>query len=144
MIDPTSRLIIYHLIGGRTLEQCRLFFKGLLKRIDNKPIFTSDELAHYKTLIFENFHITEEFNKTEKSGRHRNAKKIIDPEINYAVVHKTRKKGKITKVEKRIVFGTEESIAECLQNTINTSYIERSNLTLRQNDAHLQRKTLKF
>ncbi len=31
-----------------------------------------------------------------------------------------------------------------ISNTINTSYIERSNLTFRQNDANLQRKTLKF
>lgn len=29
-------------------------------------------------------------------------------------------------------------------NNINTSYIERSNGTFRQNDSHLQRKTLKF
>ena len=54
---------------------------------------------------------------------------------------------KKTKVEQKIIFGTEESVDECLKktisNTINTSYIERSNLTLRQNDAHLQRKTLK-
>ncbi len=63
-------------------------------------------------------------------------------------MHKTREKGKIIKVEKRIVFGSEDSVEDCLEksisNTINTSYIERSNLTLRQNDAHLQRKTLKF
>jgi len=147
-LEPESRLIIYHLVGDRTLDECRIFFKELLSRIDNKPLFVSDELPHYESIIFENFNKEIEFQKTGKRGRPKAPIKVIDPEINYAVVHKTREKGKITKVDKRIVFGTEESIKECLKktisNTINTSYIERSNLTLRQNDAHLQRKTLKF
>ena len=147
-IEPESRLLIYHSVGDRTLEECRIFFKGLLGRIENKPLFVSDELPHYESIIFENFHNTIEFTRTGKPGRPRNPINIIDPEINYAVVHKTRKNGKIIKVDKRIVFGNEESIKECLgktiSNTINTSYIERLNLTIRQNDAHLQRKTLKF
>ncbi len=147
-IDPESRLLIYHSVGNRTLDDCRAFFKGLLPRIENKPLFTSDELPHYKTIIFENFNMEIEYPKTGKPGRPKSPEQIIDPEINYAVVHKTRKGGKIIKVEKSIIFGSAESIAECLTkticNTINTSYIERSNLTFRQNDAHLQRKTLKF
>ena len=63
-------------------------------------------------------------------------------------MHKTRENGKVTKVEKKIIFGTEESVQSHLSkspsNTINTSYIERSNGTLRKNDSHLQRKTIKF
>ena len=147
-INPESRLLIYHSVGGRTLEDCRFFFKSLVERIDNKPLFTSDELPHYERVIFENFHSTREVFRTGKPGRPKNPEKVIDPEINYAVVHKTREKGKVVKVEKKIIFGSEDSIKSCLEksisNTINTSYIERSNLTLRQNDAHLQRKTLKF
>ena len=147
-IEPESRLIIYHSVGSRTLEDCRIFFDGLLSRIENKPLFVSDELPHYESIIFENFHQEVEFPKTGRRGRPKSPKKIIDTEVNYAVVHKTREGGKIINVDKRIVFGNEESINKCLEktisNTINTSYIERSNLTLRQNDAHLQRKTLKF
>ena len=147
-IDPGSRLIIYHSVGARTLGECRAFFRGLLGRVDNKPLFVSDELSHYESIIFEIFHLEVEFPKTGKRGRPKSPAKVIDPEIKYAVVHKTRENGKITKVGKRVVFGTDSSIADCLEksisNTINTSYIERPNLTFRQNDAHLQRKTLKF
>ena len=136
-IDPASRLIIFHSVGDRTLKACRVFFKGLLKRIDNKPLFVSDELVHYESVLFENFHQIKEVPKTGKPGRPRKPIKVIAPEINYAVVHKTRKNGKIIKVERKIVFGTKDSIDNCLKksisNTINTSYIERSNLTLRQN-----------
>ncbi len=141
-------MLVCHLVGDRTLEDCRTFFKELLSRIDNKPLFVSDELPHYESIIFENFHEEIEVPKTGKPGRPKKPIKIIDPEIDYAVVHKTRENGKIIDVNTRIVFGTEESISERLtktiSNVINTAYIERSNLTFRQNDAHLQRKTLKF
>jgi IS1 family transposase len=147
-IDPESKLLIYHAVGKRTLDVCRVFFDGLLKRLSNKPLFTSDELPHYETVLFENFHLTQEVVRTGKRGRPRNPIKVIDPELNYAVVHKTREKGKMIKVEKKVIFGSQESVEDCLERsvskTINTSYIERFNLTLRQNDAHLQRKTLKF
>jgi len=120
----------------------------LSKRIENKPLFVSDELPHYESAILDTYHTIKEFPKTGKVGRPKKPIKVVDPEINYAVVHKTREKGIVTKVEKRIVFGNEQSVKEQLEKspskTINTSYIERSNGTLRKNDSHLQRKTLKF
>jgi IS1 family transposase len=73
---------------------------------------------------------------------------IIDKELDYAVVHKTRISGKVTKVEQKVVFGDEERIkqklSQCVSNKINTSYIERSNGTLRQMNANLRRKSLTF
>jgi hypothetical protein len=66
----------------------------------------------------------------------------VDQDLDYAVVHKTRENGKVTKVEKRVVFGSEERIrqrlSQCVSNNINTSYIERSNGTF------LRRKSLTF
>jgi IS1 family transposase len=147
-IDPNTRLIISFLVGKRTLSSCRKYFKQLLSRIDNKPLFTSDELVHYETVLRENFSICEPQEKSGKRGRPRKDKKTIDPELNYAVVHKTREKGKVVKVETKIVFGDEESIKQKLSkspsNKINTAYVERSNGTLRKMDSHLRRKSLTF
>ena len=147
-LDATSRLIICHHIGDRTLEECRVFFKELKERIDNKPMFTSDELPHYKTVILESYHIEQSFEKTGKPGRPKSPIKIIDPEIDYATVHKTRENSKITNVERKIVFGDANRIQKRLEASpskkINTAYIERSNGTLRLYDSHLQRKTIKF
>jgi hypothetical protein len=57
---------------------------------------------------------------------------VVDGDLDYATVKKTRQKGRIVKVERTVVFGTEESVRSRLENspgkTINTSYIERSNL----------------
>ena len=62
--------------------------------------------------------------------------------------HKTRDKGRVVKVETKLVFGPKERIEKRIKelpgNTINTSYVERSNLNWRLWDAHLTRKSLTF
>jgi len=57
----------------------------------------------------------------------------------------TRQDGHIVKVERKIVHGTEQHVLERLEGspsqTINTAYVERSNLEWRLWDAHLARKS---
>jgi hypothetical protein len=85
---------------------------------------------------------------TGKRGRPQNSKVALSPELMYCTVKKFRKGGHIVKVIRSIVFGSESQISLALSksnsNTINTSFIERTNLDLRLWDAHLTRKTLKF
>ncbi|MDR3327472.1 MAG: hypothetical protein LBT04_05015 [Prevotellaceae bacterium] len=90
----------------------------LLSRIDNKPLFTSDELVHYETILRENFSTKEASKPTGKRGRQKKGKMILDEQLDYAVVHKTRENGRIVKVEKRIVFGDEERIKQKLLQTL--------------------------
>ena len=147
-IDPVSKLIICYLVGDRTLEECRRFIKDLVSRLGNKPLFTSDELAHYKDALLEAYHIVEKPEPTGKPGRPRKPKKVIDPELDYAVVHKVRKNKRVVRIERKIVYGNpqriEERLARSPSNKINTSYIERSNGTLRQHNGNLHRKSLFF
>lgn len=143
-----NRLILCHFVGDRTLESCRDFFKILMGRIENKPLYVSDELTHYKSMLKENYSIGEDVPKMGRRGRPKKTAQYIDPELDYAVVHKTREHGKVVKVERKIIYGDEVRIESKLNrspsNKINTAYIERSNGTLRQTDSHLQRKSLKF
>jgi len=85
---------------------------------------------------------------TGRPGRPRKPEKLVDEDLDYATVHKTREKGRIVKVEAKTVFGSEERINKRLRElpskTINTSYVERSNLNWRLWDAHLTRKSLMF
>jgi len=148
-LDPQSKLIINFFIGQRTLEDCRLFIKDLIKRIRSKPLFTSDELPHYQTALLENFSHQENQPKTGKRGRPKKPKLVIDPELQYATIHKTRKNGKVVKVERNVVFGDPKLIDQTIEasemsNSINTSFIERSNLTLRNHNRKVARKTLCF
>jgi hypothetical protein len=112
------------------------------------PLFVSDELIHYTTILFELFHLEEAVKPTGKRGRSCKPRQIVDPRLNYAIVRKTRSKGHITSINRTIVFGTKSKLKKYLEkynsNTINTSFIERSNLNFRIWNAHLTRKKPTF
>ena len=145
-IDTPTRLIVCFLIGDRTLEDARRFLKDLVSRTKLQPLFTSDELPHYADGLKELFHKLIAQEPTGQPGRPRSPEKIIDENLDYATVHKTREKGRIVKVETKVIFGSSARIEKRLEqlpgNKINTSYVERSNLNWRMWDAHLTRKSL--
>lgn len=122
----------------------------VISRIRTKPLYTSDELPHYETVLRERFsHFGEQQPKTGKKGRPKKPKKIVDPELKYATVHKKRENGKVVKIERKIIFGDQKDIDEVIDSSpvskkINTSFIERVNLTLRHHNKKLARKTLCF
>jgi len=139
----------YVLVGDRTEESCREFLRKLVSRLgQGKPLFTSDEFKSYATMLKEMYHEMAEQERTGKPGRPPNPVPVVHDDLDYAVVHKTREKGRVVNVEKKVVYGDAERIAERLENspskTINTSYVERMNGILRQLDAHLRRKALTF
>jgi len=130
------------------LEDARNFLKDLVSRTERLPLFTSDELPHYADGLKELFHKVISPEPTGRRGRPRNPEKVVDEDLDYATVHKTREKGRVVKVEQNIVFGSAERIEKRMEElpskTINTSYVERSNLNWRMWDAHLTRKSLMF
>ena len=147
-IDTPTRLIVCFLIGDRTLKDARRFLKDLVSRTKQQPLFTSDELPHYADGLKELFHKLIAQEPTGQPGRPRSPEKIIDENLDYATIHKTRDKGRIVKVETKAIFGSSARIKKRLEqlpgNKINTSYVERSNLNWRMWDAHLTRKSLMF
>jgi IS1 family transposase len=72
---------------------------------------------------------------------------VFGPACVYGQVVKTRRNNRIVKVERRAVIGTEGRFEQRLQqsedsSTLNTSFIERLNLTIRQESAYLCRRTI--
>ena len=136
------------MIGDRTLEEARCFLKDLTSRTEDLPLFVSDELPHYADGLKELFHTLVKPKPTGRAGRPRNPEKVVDENLDYATVHKTREKGRVVKIETRVVFGLAERIEKRMEElpskTINTSYVERSNLNWRMWDAHLTRKSLMY
>ena len=140
--------MVCFLIGDRTLEDARCLLKKLTSSASNMPLFVSDELPHYADGLKELFHTVVQPEPTGLPGRPRSPEKVIDASLDYAIVHKTRENGRVVKVEKNIVYGSEERIKARLQdspsNTINTAFVERTNLDWRLWDAHLVRKSITF
>lgn len=148
--DPITKLIIHAVIGKRTEQQAKSFIGGLSEKLSGQlPLFTSDELPHYKTALVERYSTSIPVPPPGKPGRPPKPIIQVNPELLYATVHKTRDKGRVVKVEQRIVFGKEQDINNILENSpvsqaINTSFVERNNLTLRQHSRRLTRKTNGF
>lgn len=122
---------------------------GLVERLSqHKPLFTSDELAHYASLLAEAYHDEVPVPRTGKPGRPKGPEKVLHSDLDYATVHKTRVDGRVVQVARRIIFGDPTRIGKRMEDspsqTVNTSYVERLNATLRQMDAHLRRKSLTF
>ena len=111
-------------------------------------MFTSDELPHYADGLKELFHKVISPEPTGRLGRPRNPERVFDENLDYATVHKTREKGRVVIVEQNIVYGSAERIEKRIEQlpskTINTTYVERTNLNWRMWDAHLTRKSLMF
>jgi IS1 family transposase len=150
-IDPESKIIIHWHIGKHTKENTRIFLEGLKKKLgDNIPLFTSDEFLPYLDLFKDLYSRKQTPEKPCKRGRPRKkAIKIVDKDLKYAQIKKTREKGRVIKIEKLILFGDEIKIKQIIEeskvsNDINTSFIERMNATMRHCLRRLSRKSYCF
>ena len=137
---PDSRLIVAFTIGPRKQyvadELVKLTDNCLSK---NKPVFVTDGLKFYKVALLNQYGVQVEYPKTGKRGRPRKPKKVPSESLKYAQVVKKRKGRKLKKVEKKVIFG--EGIE---QSAISTSLTERQNLTFRQDNNRVSRKTIGF
>lgn len=125
-IDPITKLFLGIHIGSWDKENAGHFLRKLRAIIENVGIIMSDGLDHYKDLILSIF-----------------------KESMYARVIKKRNGRKLETVSVDVVAGNKELIEFNARifgfgNGINTAYIERNNLTCRQNSSRLKRKTLAY
>ena len=124
-----TRLVLAHQIGKKSLENTIKLLQKLEKRIreDAALYFTSDGNGAYCDAINSAYCSYEALSKTTK----------LPQELCYAQVIKEKKNGRLHKLDTRIIFGDEQLLEKYLRksfesNTINTSYVERCNLTMRQ------------
>lgn len=137
---PGCRLIVAFAIGPRKQYVADELVKSTAKRLSNsKPLFVTDGLEFYEKALLKQFGEIQEFPRTGKRGRPKNPKRVPPDDLNYAQVIKKRKEGKLQKIAKRIVFGKDIEETE-----ISTSLLERQNLTFRQDNNRISRKTIGF
>jgi IS1 family transposase len=152
-MDAEHRLILCVVPGKRTAENCQALVCEVRDRLGGRfpRLFTTDEYPSYPVAIHQVYgkRVVPLTVLPRPKGRPRVAKKIIPPELNHAVVHKHRKDGRVVKVESRIVYGKQESVAAALEQStastaINTSFLERHNATDRHRNARKGRCTYRF
>jgi hypothetical protein len=84
-----------------------------------------------------------------KRGPHPKPRRVPHPDLLYAQVVKQREHGQVVAVSSKVIFGDEARVnqrlaASCVSSSINTSFVERENLTLRQHTRRLTRETNAF
>jgi IS1 family transposase len=126
-IEVWSRLWSSTVVGRRSYQNTLALFRDIAERANQEdfPLITTDGFEFYERVVAQ----------------------VFGPACVYGQVIKTRRNNRIVKVERRAVIGTEGRLEERLQrsedsSTLNTSFIERLNLTIRQGSAYLCRRTI--
>jgi IS1 family transposase len=107
-LDPEHRLVVSVVPGKRTAENVRRLVNDFKQRTQGRlmNLITTDEYSAYETEILAAYGETVVPPRTGKPGRPRKPYQKPPDDLRYATVHKTREKGRVTKIEQRVVFGT--------------------------------------
>lgn len=150
-IDAENALLLAIVPAKRTEKSCRQVVEQVKARTGGRTdiLLTSDEHAPYETAIREVYGVDTPVPRKPGPGRPAKPVKVVPENLVYATVRKERKGGRVTKVDRTIVFGTPVLLALLLgrslvSTTINTSFVERHNGTDRHQNARKGRKTYCF
>jgi transposase-like protein/IS1 family transposase len=126
-IEVWSRLWPATVVGRRSYRNTLTLFRDISSRtnLERVPLIATDGFAFYAKVI----------------------RRVFGPACLYGQVIKTRRNDRIVKVERRAIIGAdwrlEKMLAESEDSSkLNTSFIERLNLTIRQGSAYLSRRTI--
>jgi IS1 family transposase len=150
-LDPEHRLVVSVVPGKRTAEKVEALVEDFKKRTDGRAmnLISSDEYKPYKRAILKAYGERVVPPRTGKAGRPKAPYHEPSSALRYATVHKTRKKGRVVKIDFRVVFGTVAAVMAALQvsavsSKINTAFVERQNGTDRNRNGRKVRKTYCF
>jgi hypothetical protein len=130
-----------HLSKTRDIKDAKAFLEKVASRLaTSKILLTSDKLRSYQEALLEVFGVADADWPEWKSF----------PEgFLYAQIDKERVRGHLVAVDRRPVVGTMDQIQavldkDALCEVINTSFVERDNLSVRQHNGRVVRKTLSY
>jgi IS1 family transposase len=150
-LDPEHRLVVSVVPGERTAENVVAVVEDFKHRTGGRlmDLITTDGYPAYQEAILNAYGETITPPRTGKRGRPRAPYKVAPPGLTFAVVEKTREKGRVVSIATRVVFGTMAAVIAALgmsevSQAINTSFVERQNGTDRHRNARKARKTYRF
>ncbi|MDO8971414.1 MAG: hypothetical protein Q7U74_12045 [Saprospiraceae bacterium] len=139
--DATTKIFPVIQVGGRTQEMAYHVVHELKGRLRSGcvPVFSTDGLKHYF------YALTAHFGRWETAEGKKLVWTLLSDNV-YAQVIKHQRRRKTVEVERRILWGDENNYRERLKVTglsgrINTSFVERINLSIRQSVSKLTRRT---
>jgi IS1 family transposase len=141
-LDPLTKVIPGLHLGARTQDAAHTVVHDLRQRLDPTctPVFTSDGLNLYF------YALTAHFGQWVDDGARRVRRWQVAVDLLYGQVKKMYRRRKIVRIDYVMRCGTRMALRLALQRvelsgTLNTAFVERVNLTLRQSVAALARRT---
>ncbi len=144
-MDPESKLLLAIDVGNRTLTMAQRFVHHVAQVLapDCAPLFLTDGFREYITALLTHYGHWVQPPRRQDKGPHPKPRWMPLPQLLYAQVIKTVRRRRLVRVRHRVVFGTLEAVEHVLAACgwqINTAFIERINLSIRQHVAAAGRR----
>jgi IS1 family transposase len=144
-IDPVTKLLLTIEVGERTLAMAQRVVHQVVQVVAPGcvPLFLTDGFKAYTTALLTHFGQWVQPPRRRAGGPVPKPRWMPLPQLLYAQVVKTVRRRRLVDVQHRIVFGTLGAIQQVLAVhgwQINTAFIERLNLTIRQHVAAVGRR----
>jgi len=144
-LDPVTKLLLAIDVGDRTLAMAQRVVHQVAQVLAPScvPLFLTDGLKEYATALLTHFGYWVQPPRRQATGSAPKPRWLPLPELLYAQVVKTVRRRRLVAVQHRVVFGTIEAVNQVLSPLgwqINTAFVERINLSLRQHVAAIGRR----
>jgi IS1 family transposase len=144
-IDPVTKLLVALDVGERTQAMAQRFIHHVAQVLapDCAPLFVTDGFREYATALLTHYGCWAQPPRRQAKGPVPKPRWMPLPQLLYAQVVKTMRRRRLVNVTHRVVFGTIEAVNQVLVPLgwqINTSLVERCNLSLRQHVAAIGRR----
>jgi IS1 family transposase len=144
-MDPKSKLLLVVDVGTRTLAMAQRVVHqvGQVLAPSCVPLFLTDGFTEYRTAILAHFGQWIQPARRRDIGPLPQPRWFPVPELLYAQVVKSYRRRRLVGVKYRVVFGTMERVQQVLSvygHKINTAFVERLNLDIRQRVAAVGRR----
>jgi IS1 family transposase len=144
-MDPTSKLLVGVEVGSRTLAMAQRVVHQVPQVLAPGcvPLLLTDGLKDYATALLTHFGHWIQPERRQDKGPRPKPRWMPLPTLLYAQVIKSYQRRRIVGVTHRVVFGTRLAIEQVLARcgwTINTAFVERLNLDIRQRVAAVGRR----
>src|SRR6266487_6926637 len=145
VMDPQNKLLVVVDVGSRTLAMAQRVVHQVTQVLapDGVPLLLTDGLKDYATALLTHFGYWMQPERRQDKGPMPQPRWMPLPGLLYAQVVKSYRRRRIVGVKHRVVFGTRLAIEQVLAAcgwTINTSFVERLNLDIRQRVAAIGRR----
>jgi len=144
-IDPVTKLLLTIEVGERTLAMAPRVVHQVVQVLAPGcvPLFLTDGLKGYATALLTHFGQWVQPSRRQATGPAPKPRWRPQPQLLYAQVVKTVRRRRLVDVQHRVVFGTLAAVQQVLAAhgwQINTAFMERLTLTIRQHVAAVGRR----